>query len=95
MAWHMRNVLEQYGIEAQIRNANLFSVAGELPINECMPEVWVKPLDERRAEQIIRELELAEDGSEPDWCCPGCGENNAGNFAICWRCQYARDIESG
>jgi hypothetical protein len=92
MAWHMRNVLEQHDIDAEVRNANLFSVAGELPIHECQPEVWVRPLDFRRAEQIIRELELtsSERQDGPEWICGHCQENNYDNFDICWNCQNSR-----
>ena len=64
-AWHIRNVLEQYDIESVIRNENLFSVAGEVPFIECMPEVWVKPLYYRRAKQIIAELESSSQARGP------------------------------
>ena len=42
MAWHFRNVLEQHGISSVVKNDNLYSAGGELPLNECMPEVWVE-----------------------------------------------------
>lgn len=92
MAWHMRNVLEQHDIGAQVRNDNLYSVAGELPVHECQPEVWVKPLDFRRAEQIIRELELSADRQQegPEWICAHCQENSLDTFDICWNCQHPR-----
>ncbi len=104
MAWHISNVLQFHGIDTELRNSNLYSVAGELPITECLPEVWVKrPLDFRYAEQLIREL-LQGDGqpdstdkpeagalsSAPDWLCRECGESNADIFAICWQCQASR-----
>lgn len=92
MAWHMRNVLEQHDIGAQVRNDNLYSVAGEVPIHECQPEVWVKPLDFRRAEQIIRELEQSNSARQegPDWTCSHCQESNFDTFDICWNCQHSR-----
>jgi len=92
MAWHVCNVLEQHDIPALVKNANLYSVAGELPINECWPEVWVKNrLDSRRARQIISALAgSGEDPGEP-WQCSNCAEENEGNFAICWNCQSPRD----
>lgn len=90
MAWHMRNVLQQHGIEAQVRNVNLYSVAGEIPINECQPEVWVGNLDFARSEQLIREVESDPVGEGPDWICEHCGENNLDTFDICWNCQHSR-----
>lgn len=92
MAWHMANVLEQYGIQALVRNDQLYSVAGEVPINECLPEVWVKnDLDCTRAKQILRELESPQQTEEKAWTCGGCGEENGGNFDLCWNCQHARE----
>lgn len=86
-AWHIRNVLEQYDIDSVIRNENLFSVAGEVPFIECMPEVWVKPLYFRRAKQIIAELESSSQAEGPDWKCSGCGESNMISYSVCWKCQ--------
>jgi hypothetical protein len=93
MAWHLRNVLEQHDIQAQVRNANLYSVAGELPVNECLPQIWVGPLDYRRAEQIIQALQLGSEEPGPDWQCQTCSELNTGTFEICWNCQ-AVDTET-
>ncbi len=91
MAWHISNVLEQYGIEALIKNDRLYSVAGEVPVNECLPEVWVKnDLDYSRAERILRELESSPKAEEKEWVCGACGEENGGNFDLCWNCQHAR-----
>ena len=88
MAWHVRNVLQQYGITATVINDKLYSIAGEIPVNECLPEVWVeKKLDVRRAEQIIKKLEAPVEGG--DWACGKCGELNTGAFDLCWNCQYA------
>ena len=91
MAWHMANVLEYHGIEALVKNDQLYSVAGEVPVNECMPEVWVRnDLDYIRAEQIIKELESGSKIEEPDWHCRVCAEDNGGNFDLCWNCQAQR-----
>lgn len=86
-AWNIRNVLEQHDIAAVVRNENLFSVSGEVPFIECMPEVWVKPIFAARAEQIIAELENSLEVKGPDWFCPDCGETNTSNFAVCWNCE--------
>ena len=91
-AWNIRNVLEQHDIEAEVRNENLFSVSGEVPFIECMPEVWVKSLYSARAEQIIAEIENSIEVKGPDWFCPDCGESNTINFAVCWNCERS-DVE--
>lgn len=88
MAWHIRNVLEQHDIYAVVKNEKLASIAGETPITETMPEVWVKPLFAKRAEQIVQEVLNSDDSPEgEDWICMTCGEENTASFDICWNCQ--------
>ncbi len=94
MVWHVRNMLEAQGIEVQVKNDRLYTVAGEVPLTECMAEVWVlKPLSYRFAEQLIAEMERGEGGGFAAWRCQHCGENNEGNFALCWNCQRAFAVE--
>ena len=83
MAWHIRNVLEQHDIYAEVRNENIYSVAGETPITESLPEVWVKPLYVKRAEEIIKEHSFADEAVGEDWVCEKCSEENAHSFNIC------------
>ena len=88
MAWHVRNLLEQYDIAAIVRNDKLYSVAGEMPVHECLPEVWVEEqLMVRRAEQIIRKLAIPVSEQGEEWKCKNCGEVNAASFDLCWNCQ--------
>ncbi len=91
MAWHVRNVLEQHDIVAEVRNANLYSVAGEIPITECQAEVWVPVLFEKRAAQLITELDQDTVEEGPDWKCRNCQEDNLAHFAHCWNCLAACD----
>ncbi len=90
-AWNIRNVLEQHDIESVVKNENLFSVSGEVPFLECLPEVWVKPLYFARATQIIAEIENSLEDSGPDWVCNDCGESNLSNYSICWSCESSHE----
>jgi hypothetical protein len=95
MAWHIKNVLEHNNIDAIVRNEGLMSVAGEVPITECQPQVWVlNNLYEKLAEQIIKEAVGGQVIEGPDWICRNCNESNAANFAICWNCQSSIDGEA-
>ena len=38
---HYKNVLESEGIPCQIRNEFLGGIAGEMPLQEIWPELWV------------------------------------------------------
>ena len=92
MAWHVRNLLEQHDIAAIVRNDKLYSVAGEMPVHECLPEVWVEEkLNVRRAEQIIRKLAIPVPEEGEEWNCGNCDEVNAASFDLCWNCQYTND----
>jgi len=93
-AWHIRNVLVHNDIEAVVKNDRLYSVAGEIPITECLPEVWVSQMCFSQAEQVIRDLETANDDAGADWICRNCKESNGGNFSLCWNCQTAFQAEA-
>ena len=73
LVWHVKNMLEQQGIEVETRNDRLYSVAGELPVTECMGEVWVV--------SALPEFDA--------WVCHACHEKVDGTFAVCWNCQAA------
>jgi Putative prokaryotic signal transducing protein len=84
---HLRNVLEQSGIECYVRNERLGGAAGEIPFVECWPELWVlRNGDALRARGLIDTLAV-EQGSYPDWTCGECGERVEGQFDACWRCS--------
>ncbi len=85
----LRGLLEQSGIAAHVFNENAQSGAGELPVPEALPEIWVA--DERdftRAQEVVREFERAPrvTASAP---CSSCGEDNPANFQVCWNCGAA------
>ncbi|GJM14248.1 MAG: hypothetical protein DHS20C12_26510 [Pseudohongiella sp.] len=94
-AWNIKNVLEQHDIDAIVKNENLFSVSGEVPLLECLPEVWVKPLYYARAKQIIAEMTDVAETSGPDWVCGDCGESNLANYSICWSCESSHESGVG
>ena len=87
MAWHIRNVLQQHGVHSVVKNDSLYSIAGEIPLTECMPEVWVcDSLYAKYAEKIIKQVESTHVGDRVDWRCLKCDEANFANFGICWNC---------
>jgi hypothetical protein len=92
---HWRNLLESWGVRAEVRNELLSSAMGELPPAECQVELWV--LDDRdaeRAERILREPGTRTGDSRAPWRCRVCGENAEPQFTQCWRCG-ARHEEQG
>ena len=90
---HVRQVLDQQAIRCIVRNDFLLGAAGELPVNETWPEIWV--VDDRdfdRARALVDAIVATAHASEPEppWRCASCGERMEGQFTDCWHCGAAR-----
>ena len=80
------DLLADRGIRARIFNANASSLAGELPIDASLPQVWVERVDEApRARELIDGF-LRATSSGPPRECRACGEENPPAFDLCWSC---------
>lgn len=79
------HLLADRGIRARVFNANASSLAGELPIDATLPQVWVdNAADAPRAREIIDAYLRSPHG--PPRQCPACGEENPSSFDLCWAC---------
>jgi len=85
--YHLKNILEAQGIDCIIKNDRLASIAGEIPMVNIWPELWVKDaMKEKWAIEIIAEFEKTiVDGKT--WTCKNCGEEHEAQFKDCWNCQ--------
>lgn len=84
---HIKNVLETAGLESVIKNDTLTSLAGEIPMQSCWPELWL--IDETKielAKKIITESQQ-EPKSGERWVCENCGEKHSAQFSDCWNCN--------
>ena len=86
MTGHMQALLQQAGIECEVRHQALSGALGELPPIECWPEVWIHDdRDYDRAMALVeREINRQQRHDDP-WQCV-CGETLEGQFSQCWRC---------
>jgi hypothetical protein len=77
------DTLRHAGIDASMQRYYLSSVAGELPPDQCLPEIWLMD-DEQEAEArtILRDLARV---PQRRWVCT-CGELVEGGFEQCWNC---------
>jgi hypothetical protein len=83
---HYKNVLDSEGVASVIKNAILGGIAGEMPLDQVWPELWVvNDLDYDRAKQLI-DVDIADESPMASWKCRKCGEQNEGQFAACWNC---------
>ena len=77
------DALQQAGIKASVQRYYLGSVAGELPPDQCQPEVWLTHAeDEVRARALLHSLQNM---PQRRWLC-ACGETVEGGFEQCWNC---------
>ncbi len=82
------DLLNQAGMDAVVQRAYTSGIAGEIPPDQALPEVWV--MDDSRvdaARQLLHQL-----CSLPwtRWPCHGCGEQIDGPFEQCWNCGAMR-----
>lgn len=86
--YHLKNILESAGIESIIKNDGLSSLAGEVPLTICWPELWVKDnLKIAYAKELIENAKTVSSEIESDWKCENCGEKHSAQFTDCWNCQ--------
>jgi hypothetical protein len=77
------DTLCEAGIAASVQRQFLSSVAGELPPDQCLPEIWVTHDEqEGAARALLRELAQL---PQRRWRCQ-CGELVEGGFESCWSC---------
>jgi len=77
------DALLQAGIEASTQRYFLSSVAGELPPDQCLPEVWIT--DDAQEAQAKALLHALQNLPQRRWTC-ACGELVEGGFDACWSC---------
>ena len=77
------DVLRHAGMEASTQRYFLSSVAGELPPDQCLPEVWLQQDDQRA--QATELLDAWCNAPQHHWVC-ACGETVEGGFEQCWSC---------
>ena len=81
------DLLRQGGIEASVQRAYASSIAGELPPDQCLPEVWVMQDEQYRdAALLLRQLRYL---PWRHWVCQACHEHIEGPFEQCWSCGGA------
>jgi hypothetical protein len=94
MVAHLKNVLETYGVKCVTRKLDLAIAAGELPLIECWPELWI--VDDNRkleAETILKRTLAPLASVKKPWRCEGCSEEIGGQFSECWKCGRNRDYK--
>jgi hypothetical protein len=80
------DVLRQAGIAASMQRYFLGAAAGQLPPDQCLPEIWVTHDEqEAQAHSVLGDLQRV---PQRLWVC-ACGERVEGGFESCWSCGRA------
>ena len=78
------DMLSHAGVPATVQRQYASSVAGEVPPDQTLPEVWVQDAAQfDQARQLLHELRHP---PHRRWVCPGCREQIDGPFEQCWNC---------
>jgi hypothetical protein len=78
------DMLSQAGVSATVQRAFTSSIAGEIPPDQALPELWLD--DDRQFDAAQRLLALLRDPPQRRWVCRACGETVEGAFEQCWNC---------
>jgi len=71
-----------------VQRAYASSIAGQIPPDQALPEVWV--LDDDELERGRALLYTLCHLPWQHWTCHGCGETVDGPFEQCWNCGALR-----
>lgn len=83
-----RDMLSGCGIACSVQRAFSSGIAGEIPPDQALPEIWVHDdADHARATALLHELRHP---PWRHWRCTGCGEMVEGPFEQCWNCGAPR-----
>ena len=77
------DALVHAGIQASTQRYFLGAAAGELPPDQCLPEVWIT--DDSQETQARELLHALQNVPQRRWTC-ACGELVEGGFEACWSC---------
>ncbi len=78
------DLLSEGGMPASVQRQHLLAAAGQLPPDQCLPEIWLEHAE--HAPQARCLLQALADLPQRRWQCPGCGEAVEGGFEQCWNC---------
>ena len=78
---------QQGGIRTSVQRYFASGIAGEIPPDQALPEVWV--LDDDQLEPARTLLDRLRHLPDRHWLCHACGETVDGPFEQCWNCGAA------
>ena len=77
------DTLREAGITASVERQFLAGAAGQLPPDQCLPEIWIAHEEQEDAARAL--LQQLQSLPQRRWRC-ACGELVEGGFESCWSC---------
>jgi hypothetical protein len=78
------DMLRDQGLDASMQRYFLSGAAGDLPPDQCLPEIWVQDdAQQARGKEILADILRI---PQRNWLCRACGERVEGGFEQCWNC---------
>ena len=93
MAHHVRNLLGNEGIEAEVRGELLGTAASAFMPSEAWVEVWVHKDDFGRAEEFVGIMLERSKMEHPEKPCGSCGWMIDGKAEICRQCGAEQEVQ--
>ena len=78
------DMLTSGGIAATVQRYFASGIAGEIPPDQALPEIWVTDAAQFNAARLL--LHELRHPPHRRWQCDGCGELIDGPFEQCWQC---------
>ena len=96
LAQHWVNLLTQAGISCHLTNRYMQGGAGEIPVDQCGPDIWLENEHDKAAAMQIVEGPVKNElfGARFNWQCDDCREWLEPQFTTCWQCGAARPQDS-
>ena len=79
------DMLRLQGFDVTMQRYFLNGAAGDLPPDQCLPEIWVQ--DDTQFDRAKAAFADVERPLQRSWVCQACGEHVEGGFEQCWNCQ--------
>lgn len=87
------DMLRGTGLEVSVLRAYSGSIAGEIPPDQALPELWLH--DDDRLADARTLLQQLRRPRRLRWTCRRCGERIDGPFDTCWSCGDPAPPEVG
>ena len=83
------DMLVRDGLSATVQRAFASGIAGELPPDQALPEIWVN--DDSHHTRALRMVEDLRNPPNWRWLCGDCAEVVEAPFEQCWNCGRLRN----